>query len=406
MQQIAMSWLVYRLTGSVFLLGAVGFADKIPTFLITPFAGVFLDRYDRRRVVILTQILLLIQALALGILTWMGLIAVWHILALSVLLGVINAFDIPARQSFVLEMIEEKSDLSNAIALNSSLFNGARLIGPSIGGILIGLTSESVCFFLNAVSYLAAVFALLAMKMPPNGIGQERKNLMKEFREGFAYAFGFPPVRTILLLLALVSLMGMPYIVLMPVFATDILRGGPHTLGFLMSATGAGALIGALYLASRKSVVGLGRWIAIASALFAAGVIAFSFSRVVWISFILLVFTGFGMMVHIASSNTILQTIVEDEMRGRAMSFYVASITGMAPFGSLLSGSLASRLGAPVTLRIGGLCCLLGSAVFALRLSSLRSIVRPIYAQKGILPEVSPVDSAIELTARIETLEE
>lgn len=387
MQQIAMSWLVYRLTGSVLLLGVVGFADKIAIVLVTPFAGVLLDRVRRDRVVLLAQILLLLEALVLAVLTLSGAIEVWQIMALSVFLGLVNAIDIPARQSFTVEMIEDKEDLGNAIALNSIIFNGARLLGPSIGGILIGLTSEGFCFLLNAASYLAVVASLLAMKTAPGPARSETSAWWGDLKEGFNYAFAFPPTRTLLLFLALVSLMGIPYTVLMPVFAGGILGGGPETLGLLMAATGGGALAGAWVLARRRTVLGLGNWIVASSALFALGIIAFSFSRVLWISLLVLVFAGFGMMVHIASSNTVLQTIVEEGKRGRMMSFYVMAITGMAPFGSLLAGALASAVGAANTLRIGGSVCLLGTLWFTTQLPELRRHVRPIYARMGILPQ-------------------
>ena len=404
-QQLAMSWLVFRLTGSALLLGVVGFADKIPAFFITPFAGIFLDRFNLRRVVLLTQTLLLLQALVLAGLTAAGLIQVWHIIVLSVCLGTINAFDIPARQSFVVRIIDEKSDLGNAIALNSSLFNGARLVGPSLGGILLAYTSEASCFFVNAASYLAAILALAAMRFTNSQDRRPEEPFLEAFKEGLSYTFGFPPVRAILLFLGLLSLFGIPITVLLPVFATKNLGGGPHTLGFLMGAIGAGALIGAIYLASRKSILGLGRLIVFSSGLFALGVISFSFSHTVWISVALLVVAGFGMMVHMASSNTILQTVVDDRMRGRVMSFYVVSITGTTPIGSLLAGAMASRIGAQATVISGGLVCLIGSAVFAFKLPMIRSLVRPIYEKMGIVPQAEAVQAGIRASSGLESLE-
>ncbi len=328
MQQIAMTWLVYRLTNSAFLLGVVGFASQMPTFLLSPFAGVFADRMNRHRIIIVTQTLAMIQAAVLAILTLTGNIAVWHIIMLSVFLGLVNAFDIPTRQTFVLEMIENKEDLGNAIALNSSMFNGARLIGPAIAGMLLAVIGEGMCFLLNAISFVAVIVALLAMKLSPQQRTSHSHGVIKGLQEGFSYAFGFAPIKYILMLVALISAMGMPYTVLMPIFAKDILGGGPHTLGFLMGATGVGALTGALYLASRRTVVGLGRWIAIAAGIFGLGLIGFSFARVLSLSMSLLFVVGFGMMTQMASCNTILQTIAEDDKRGRVMSFYTMAFMG------------------------------------------------------------------------------
>jgi len=393
MQQVAMSWLVYRLTNSAFLLGLVGFVALIPSFLFAPFAGPFVDRWDRLRILIVTQVLAMIQALILALLALSGIVTIWHIIFLGLLLGIVNAVDTPTRQSFLLDLLEKKEDLGNAIALNSSMFNSARLLGPPMAGMLISVLGEGMCFLLNAVSYLAVIIALLAMKITPRKIAIRRTHLLQELQEGFIYAFGFAPIRFILLLLALVSFMGMPSIVLMPVFARDILHGGPHTLGFLVGCSGMGALVGALYLAARKSVLGLGRWIAIATSIFGFGLIAFSLSRVVWFSLLLMFLTGFGIMVGMASSNTLLQTIVEDDKRGRVMSFYTMAFMGMAPFGSLVAGGLASKIGAPNTLLIGGVCCGLGSFMFAKKLPLLREMIRPIYVKMGI---VSPVISEIQ----------
>jgi MFS family permease len=301
----------------------------------------------------------------------------------------VNAFDAPARQAFVVEMVEKREDLPNAIALNSFLFNGARLVGPSIGGILISIVGEGTCFLLNGLSFFAVIIALWAMRITAKKVAQKAQ-IARGLREGFEYAFGFAPIRFILLFLGLISLAGMPYMILMPIFAKDILHGGPQTLGFLMAATGTGAVAGALFLASRKSVLGLGRVIVIASGVFGTGLIAFSLSHVLWLSLLMLVLTGLGMMVQMASSNTILQTIVEDDKRGRVMSFYTMSFMGVAPFGSLLAGSLAEAIGAPNTVRIAGISCLLGSYLFARRLPLLRGMIRPIYLKKGIILEESP----------------
>lgn len=391
---------MYRLTNSAFLLGIVGFASQIPTFLLAPFAGALTDRWSRHRILVATQILAMIQALILALLVLTGGIEVWHLISLSIFLGLVNAFDMPARHSFVVEMVEKREDLGNAIALNSSMFNGARLLGPSIAGILIGATGEGICFLLNGISYLAVIAALLAMKITPRKTERQNTNVLQGLKEGFSYALGFAPIRSILLLLGLVSLVGMPYTVLMPVFAKEILRGGPHTLGFLMGASGIGALVGAIYLASRKSVLGLGKNIPLAASIFGIGLIAFSLSRVLWLSLALMLLTGFGLMVQMASSNTVLQTIVDDDKRGRVMSFYTMAFMGTAPFGSLLAGGLASRMGAANTLIIGGVCCILGSLSFASRLSILREMVRPIYIRTGIIPEVAKgIQTATELTA-------
>jgi MFS family permease len=389
MQQIAVSWLVYRLTNSAFLLGIVGFIGQIPTFAFSPVAGVFADRHNRRDMLVVTQTLALVQAAILALLIFTGNIRVWHILVLSALLGIINSFDIPIRQAFTVEMIEGKEDLSNAIALNSSMVNAARLIGPSIAGVLIATVGEGMCFLINSVSYIPVIASLLAMRVPPRAMQPPRRHIAHEIKEGFRYAFNFVPIKYILILLALVSLMGVPYQVLMPVFARDIFHGGPTTLGFLVAMSGVGALTGALYLAGRRSVVGLGRIIAATACLFGLGIIAFSFSRILWLSMIILLFSGFGMMVQMASSNTVLQTIVDEDKRGRVMSFYTMAFMGMSPFGSLLAGSLANKIGAPHTLLFGGACCIIGAAIFTSKLPSIRRQVRPIYMKKGIIPEVA-----------------
>jgi len=399
MQRIALAWLGYRLTNSAFLLGAVGFAGQIPTFILAPVAGVFADRWNRRKVLIVTQSLAMTQALILSALVLTGTLVIWHIFVLSMFLGVVNAWDTPVRQAFMVEMVEKKEDLSNAIALNSSMVNSARLLGPSLAGILIATVGEGMCFLLNCISYLAVIAALAAMKIATRDSARKRSGVWSGLTEGFTYAFGFAPMRSVLLLLALVSLMGMPYTVLMPVFAKDILHGGPHTLGFLMGASGVGALGGAVYLASRKSVLGLGKIIPLAAGLFGLGLIAFSRSHLLPLSILLMLATGFGMIVEMAASNTVLQTIVDDDKRGRIMSFFTMAFMGMTPFGSLLSGFLAGIIGAQNTLLLGGAACLIGAAVFAGKLPELRKLVRPIYVQKGIVSEIATgIQSAVELT--------
>jgi len=389
MQQVAIGWLVYRLTNSPFLLGIVGFVGQIPTFLVSPLAGVFADRHNRKTMLLITQILAMIQAFIMAWLILAKNIQIWHILVLSAALGIINCFDLPIRQAFTVEMVENREDLGNAIALNSSMVNAARLIGPSIAGILIATVGEGICFLLNAISYIAVIVSLLAMRVVARNIKPSSRHILLELKEGISYALNFSPIKSILLLLALVSLMGVPYQILMPVFAKDIFHGGPRVLGFLISMSGIGALIGALYLAARKSVLGLGRIIALTACLFGVTIIAFSLSRVLWVSMLILLFSGFGMMVQMASSNTVLQTIVEEDKRGRIMSFYTMSFMGMAPFGSLLAGSLASKIGAPYTLLAGGVICIIGALMFAAKLPSIRAKIHPIYAQKGIIPEVA-----------------
>ena len=399
MQQVAMSWLVYRLTGSAFLLGVVGFVGQIPTFLLAPVAGVLADRWDKRRLLIATQTLSMLQAAALAFFVLAGTVQVWQIVTLRLILGIISTFDIPARQSFIVEMVDNREDLGNAIALNSSMFNAARLIGPSIAGLLVAAVGEGICFIVNAFSYLAVIVALAAMRLTPGKPEKARRHILHELREGVGYAFGFSPIRSILLLIALVSLMGMPYSILMPVFARDILHGGPHTFGFLMAASGCGALASTVYLASRKNVLGLGRIIVAATTLFGAGIIAFSFSGSLPLSLLFLCITGFGGMALIASSNTILQTIVEDDKRGRVMSLFTMAFIGMAPFGSLIAGSLANTIGARNTLLIGGVSCLAGGALFAVILPKIRKKIRPIYVKMGIINEVATgMQSAAELT--------
>jgi MFS family permease len=400
MQVTAMSWLVYRLTHSALLLGVVGFTGRIPTFILAPISGVLADRSNRRRILVVTQTLAMLQAFIVALLVMTGIVAVWHIIFLSVFLGVAIAFDAPTRQSFVVEMIEKREDLGNAIALNSSLVNGARLVGPSIAGILIAVAGEGTCFLLNAISYVAVIAALLAMRVTPRATVTARAHVLRELKEGFSYSFGFAPIRSVILLLALVSLMGMPYQILMPIFAKEILHGGPRTLGFLMGTAGVGALAGAVYLASLKGVLRLGKIIPLAASIFGVGLIAFSRSTVLPFSLLCMVLAGFGMMVEVASSNTTLQTIVDDDKRGRVMAFYAMGFMGMVPFGSLLAGALASKIGAPNTLLIGGTSCILGSLLFARKLASLKAMVHPIYIRMGISSGVTPgIQTPTELPA-------
>ncbi len=372
MQSIALSWLVYRLTNSAILLGVIGFVSQIPSFILSPLAGVYADRWNRRYMLICTQALLMMQSLTLAALVLGGVVAVWHLIALALFSGIVNAFDAPARQSFVIDMIEQKEDLGNAIALNSAIFNGSRLIGPSLAGIIIAATGEGICFLINGLTYLAIIAALMAMHINPKEHLVQNTPVLQELKDGFSYVYNHIPIRSLLILVAIVSLVGMPYIVLMPIFAKEILRGGPSTLGFLMASSGVGALTGAIFLASRRDFKGTGRLIPVAAIIFGTGLIAFSFSRVFIYSCALMLMTGFGLMVQMALSNTSLQTIVDDDKRGRVMSFYTMAFMGMAPFGSLLAGSLAHRIGAPETLLLGGLACVAGALVCARNIPAFR----------------------------------
>ena len=383
--RVATSWLVYRLTGSVLLLGVVGFAGQIPTLVLAPFTGVLVDRWDRHRILVVTQALSLAQSAALAVLTLSGVITVPHVLLLQLAQGVINAFDTPARQAFVSEMVEDRADLPNAIALNSSMVNGSRIIGPSIGGLVIGAVGEGWCFALDALSYVAVIASLLAMRLVPRPRPHRDTRLREELAAGFHYVTRFVPVRSALILLSLVSVAGMPYTVLMPAISANVLHGGPHTLGFLMTASGAGALGGALYLASRRSVLGLGRAMAVASSTFGAGLVAFSLSRSLWLSLALLPVVGAGMMITMAAANTVIQTVVREELRGRVMAFYTMAFLGTAPVGSLIAGFVADRLGPQRTIMLGGLSCIAAGVWFSLRLPRLRELVRPIYVERGIL---------------------
>lgn len=404
MQQVAIAWLVYSLTNSAFMLGLINFAARLPVFLFSPFMGVLADRWNRHRILVLTQTLSMIQALILAYLVLAHLMHLWNLFALSVFIGFVNALDIPSRQSFIVEMVEDKKDLGSAIALNSSLVNAARLIGPSVAGILIAAVGEGICFLINGLSYVAVIAALLLMRIAPRRIERKSVSALQEFKEGARYAYGFAPTRAILLLVSLVSLMGMPYMVLLPVFAKSIYHQGPHGLGFLTGAAGVGALSGAIFLAGRKSVLGLGRMIIIAAVLFGTGLLIFSHFPLFWPSLALLALAGFGMMVFLASANTVLQTIVEEDKRGRLMSFYAMSFVGMAPFGSLLAGGLASWIGAQNTLLAGGIVCVAGGIWFSSKLPRLREAVRPIYVQKGILQEVAVgIQSATEPAGQTKT---
>ncbi|BAZ40054.1 hypothetical protein NIES4101_60150 [Calothrix sp. NIES-4101] len=390
MTQLATIWLVYSLTNSALMLGVVAFTSQIPSFFLAPFGGIFADRFSRHQILIGTQILAMLQSLSLAALALSGMIQVWHIIALSLLQGFINAFDAPARQAFVTELIERRDDLANAIAINSTMFNGARLIGPAIGGLLLAQVGAGYCFLIDGVSYIAVIMALLAMRVGANQIPRSNVNPLQRIKDGFTYSFGFPPIRSILLLAALVSLFGIQYTVIVPIFAAEILKGGAQTLGFLMASSGIGALVGGIYLATRKTVFGLGKVIAIAPTILGIALIAFAISRLLPLSLVIMLFVGLGTILQVATSNTVLQIIVDEDKRGRVMSLFTMSFLGMTPFGNLLGGFLAERIGAPTTLIIDGIVCIIGSIFFTRELPELRKLVLPIYTQKGIIKGSNP----------------
>ena len=391
--RVATAWLVYRLTSSALLLGIVGFAGQMPTFLVAPFAGVLVDRWNRHRVLVVTQALAMVQS---GLLSWFalrGTITVWHVLVLSAFQGLINAFDTPARQAFVVEMVDDRADLANAIALNSSMVNGARLLGPSIGGAIIAAVGEGWCFAIDAFSYLFVIASLIAMRVTLAGRRERAEaHVLQDLRDGWQYVIRSAPIRTALIVLAIVSTMAMPYSVLMPAVVTEVLHGGPNALGLLMTASGVGALAGALYLAQRKSVVGLGKVVMYATLVFGVGLIGFSLSRTELLATAILTLVGGGFMLQLAATNTVLQTLVDDRLRGRVMAFYTMAFFGSAPIGSLLAGVVADRIGAQTTIGLCGGVCVLTGVWFAGKLPSLRAIVRPIYIERGILP-VPAVDT-------------
>jgi MFS family permease len=396
MTRVATSWLVYRLTGSALLLGTVSFVGQIPTFLLAPIAGVLVDRVDRRKVLVWTQALAMLQSLALAWLTLSNRITIGEVLALSAFQGVINAFDMPGRQSFMVQMVEDRADLSNAIAINSSMVNMARLIGPSLAGVLIAVKNEGWCFLVDGISYIAVIISLLMMRLVRTEERGATTSMATQLKEGWTYVAGFVSVRSILSLFALLSLMGWPFMVLMPIFAAKILHGGPHTLGFLMGAVGVGSLASALSLVMRRSVRGLTRVIPIAAGIFGVGLICFGLSHYLWLSMLTMLVTGFGMMQGLTGSNTIIQTLVDENMRGRVMSYYTMAFVGMAPFGSLLAGAMAHAIGAPRTVIVSGIACLLGAFWFTKQLPAIRKDMRPIYERLGIIPQPSPLEEAAE----------
>ncbi len=395
MTNMATGWLVYRLTGSALMLGIVTCAGQIPMFLLGPFSGVLVNRVNKQRALIVIQALSMLQSFALAAMTLSGHASVTGLIILNLLSGIITAFDIPMRQSFLIEMIEDKSHLGNAIALNSTMFNAARFIGPAIGAIVIAAYGEGWCYFIDGCSFLAVIAAFLAMTISPGGTAPPRRgSALSEVMEGWHTVSRPGPIRRIISLLALTSLMGTPYATLVPLFAGSILKGGPHTLGLLMSSAGAGALLGAAWLAGRRSVLGLGAVIPSAVTVFGVGVIGFSLSRVLWISMLFLFVGGAGLMIQMAASNTILQTIVDNDKRGRVMSFYMMAFMGTAPIGSLMAGWISEHLGAPLTLLMGATACIAGAGFFFLGLEQLREAIRPIYRRIGILPQIESGEEA------------
>jgi len=389
MTQTATIWLVYKLTNSALMLGVVGFTSQIPSLFLAPLGGDLVDRFNPHKILVITQILAMIQSLALAVLALSGTIQIWHFIVLSLVQGVINAVDAPARQAFVPEMIEKRDDLASAIALNSSLVNGGRLIGPAIAGILIARIGAAYCFLIDGLSYIAVIASLMAMRLRPKQIAVINANPLRRLAEGFIYSYNFAPIRSILLLLALFSLMAMPYVTLVPIFATKILAGDAHTLGFLMATSGVGAIGGGIYLSTRKTIIGLGMIITLAPAIAGAGIIVFALSRMLWLSMLMSALIGLGSILTISSSNTVIQTVVEDDKRGRVMSLFTMSFLGMVPFGNLLAGFAADRIGAPNTLIIGGSFCILGSLFFIRQLPKLKQAARPVLQQRGILPQAN-----------------
>lgn len=386
MTRLAMSWLVYRLTGSAVLLGVTGFASQIPAFVLGPIVGVWLDRWNRHRVIVILQTASMLQSFALAALALSGIITVWEIVLLALLQGLVNAFEIPARQSFVVQMVDKREDLANAIAINASMVNAARLVGPAIAGALVASVGEGYCFLIDGISYIGVIVGLLMMDITRKQPVNPRRHPMQELSEGWRYVTGSVPIRSLLLNLGLVSLFAMPYSVLLPIFAKDVLHGNANTLGFLSAASGVGALVGTVTLAMRGSVVGLLGVISVATAICGVSLIAFGMSTSLWLSLLLMAVLGYGMMQQMAPANTVLQTVVEDEKRGRVMSFYSMAFQGMAPFGSLMAGNLAAHIGAPKTVVVSGVGCLIACLLFARRLRAMRDAVRPIYQKMGILP--------------------
>lgn len=396
MTRLATSYLVYRITESALLLGIVSFSGQIAAFILGPFAGVWVERLNRQRLLVWTQALASIQSLALATLALAHVINLWEIIALSAFQGLINAFDMPGRQSFLVQMVEDKEDLSNAIAINSSMANGARLIGPAIAGLVIAASSPGWCFLIDGVSYLAVIASLLMMRVRATPRLSDGRTMIAQIREGWDYVRNFRPIRTILTLFALISLMGYPYMVLLPAFTSQVLHGDAATLGWLTAGSGVGALTSALSLAVRKTVVGLTRMLQIASATLGIALILFGFSNVFWVAFILMVFVGFGLMQCASVSNTVIQSLVPEDKRARVMGYYTMAFFGSTPFGSLLAGFLANAVGVPRTVMFTGACCILGAIWFTFEHPKLNRIMHPIYLESGMIPVPVPAEVAEE----------
>ena len=386
LQLIATSWLVYRLSESAFLLGLAAFALQIPFLLLAPVAGVWIDRYDKRKVLYVTQCVALAQSLVMLALVVSGVVEAWHLIVGNLVLGLANAFDSPGRQSFLVELVGGKEDLANAIAFSSILMNGARFIGPMLGGLIIAAAGERWGFALNAISYLAVLWALSQMRLGPTSREGSAESWLRQLHEGLRYAYGFLPTRSALLLLAAVSFAVQPHQSLMPWFAKEVFAGGSDTLGLLIGAGGFGAVSGMVYLATRKSVRGLLRLLPFSATVTGLALIAFTLTHALWLALALVYVTGLGMMLIAASTNTVLQTIVEDRMRARVAALYVMSFLGMSPVGALVAGSLAHYLDPPLTLALGGMLALLAAALYARMLPDIRREIRPVYERLGILP--------------------
>ena len=395
MQQIAMSWLVFRLTGSVFLLATVTFMAQIPVLVVTPYMSVFVDRFNRRALLVVTQSLSMVQALLMALLTLTGWIEVWHIMVLSLLIGLINALDNPTRQSFYPSLVPAEK-LGNAIALNSAVINGSRLIGPAVGGVLIGLLGEGICFLLNGVSYIAVIIALLMMRIKPNRETVVKQRVWEDMRDGFLYVAHDIPIRSLLLLMSAISFFGLPLMTFIPAYVKTILGGESEMLGLLLSCVGVGSFIAALYLAARKSVLGLGKVVMLSGALLGIGLVVMSFVTVPWVAAVLCVPVGFTIIAAVASINTLLQTLSREDKRGRVMGYMAMAFTGMAPVGSMVLGAIEKFAGLQNIILLSGACCFIASLIFEHYRPIVRKYARPVYVEKGIIKEIAEGIGSVE----------
>lgn len=396
MQQIAMSWLVFRLTGSVLLLATVTFTAQIPILVATPYMSVFVDRFDRRKLLVLTQSLSMIQALLMAILTLTGLVQVWHIMVLSLLIGLINALDNPTRQSFYPSLVSPDK-LSNAIALNSAVINGSRLIGPAVGGVLIGLLGEGICFLLNGISYIAVIVALLLMRLPSRRGGTAKQKVLEDMRDGFRYVVRNIPIRTLLLLMSAISFFGLPLMTFIPAYVKTILHGESEMLGLLLSCIGVGSFVAALYLAARKSVLGLGKVVMLSGVLLGIGLSVMAFVTIPWVAAVLCLPIGFTIIAAVASINTLLQTLSGEDKRGRVMGYMAMAFTGMAPVGSMVLGAIEKWIGLQMIILLSGICCFVAALVFEYYRPLVRKHAHPVYIEKGIIREIAiGIDSTEE----------